>query len=228
MAAVVTKTDPRINTVTEEDVLNAVRESAVLVDVTIGVWGGTRTDPDVVDDVKKAHNATGDVGKFIKNLMVGADSEFKACRSAFIAVRLRHYALTLPWVTDPHSARKTGARLLPHLLFQRYQSEMSELRRIAFQKLDELCAIYPGLVKTAIGNLNTMADAGQYPSVDQLRAAFRVHFDFTPVPEGARFRGLPEHTLERLGRQLDRRHMRQVGEANREILLRAEEPLRNL
>lgn len=210
------------------DILAAVRESAVLADVSISVWGGTKTDPKLLNELKDVHGATGDVGKVVKNLLAGADSQLKITRSAFLAVRLRHYALTLPWVSDPHATRQEGPRLLPHLIFDRYMVEITGLRRQAMEKLDEFLDAYPQLVEQARENLGTMANMDSYPSVDALKGAFRINVDFTPVPESARFRGLSDFTLERLAKHLSRKQERQVAQAQRAVWERAEKPLRNL
>src|SRR4249920_3676737 len=93
-------------TINQTDILQAVRESAVLADVSISLWGGTRTDAKLLNEMKATHGATGDVGKVLLNVLAGADDLLKKTRSAFAAVRLRHYELTLPWVSDPHATRQ--------------------------------------------------------------------------------------------------------------------------
>lgn len=212
----------------QEDILKAVRESAMLADVSISVWGGTRTDNNLLNEMKARHGAVGDVGRVIKNLMSGADLPLKTTRSAYMAVRTKHYSLTLPWVSDPTAIRQEGPRLLPHMINDRYMTEMSMLRRAAIAARDEFLDAYPGLVKEAKSNLGTMADDKQYPSVDELRGSFRVHFDFEPLPEGASFRGLSPHTIERLTKGLLSKQQRQLQEAQRMIWERAKKPIEHL
>jgi hypothetical protein len=145
-------------------------------------------------------------------MMAGADGLLKAVHSTFYAVRSKHYEMTLPWVSDPHAARQRGPRLLPHLLFNTYSMEMSNLRRIAINKLEEFLVEYPALAAQARANLAGMADA-VYPTADEIKGLFRVHFDFEPIPQGANFRGLDDHMLERLGKALQNKQQRQVNEA---------------
>ncbi len=204
-----TPSPPDTSSVSGVDVIQAVRESAMLADVTISVWGAERTDRRATDELKASNNATGEVGRFVKNLLAGCDDKLKATRSAYAAVRTLHYQLTLPWVSDPHAQRQSGPRLLPHLLFERYMKEMSAQKRAATLALDQFIAEYPDLVNRARTNLGGLADA-TYPSCDEVRSYFRIGFDFEPIPAGASFKGLPSHTLERLAKGLQAKQTRMI------------------
>jgi hypothetical protein len=199
----------------------------MLADITISIWSGSRTDNNLLEGVKKQHHATGNVGKVIKNLLAGADEPLKATRSAYMAVRLKHYELTLPWVSDPHATRQSGPRLLPNALFNEYNTQLARLRRAALTQLEDLCAQYPDLVTKAKHNLGTMADSS-YPTVDELRNSFRVSFDFEPIPDNAAFRGLDENTLERLGKRLAKKQETQLAEAQKAMWTEAKKRIEHL
>jgi len=214
--------------VNQRDILQAVRESAVLADVSISMWGGTKTDGKLLNDLKAQHGAVGDVGTVQKKLLAGADELLKKTRTAYSAVRLRHYELTLPWVSDPHATRQEGPRLLPHLLTERYMSEMSAGKRTAVNTREEFLAAYPNDQIRALGNLGGMAGTTRYPTVDELRAAFRIHFDFEPLPVAANFRGLDDFMLERLTKGLQKKQERQLADASTAMWRRAAKPVRKL
>jgi hypothetical protein len=201
---------------TQADMTQAVREAAMLASVSISVWEGQRTDATLMNEVKLKHGATGDVGKVIKNMMAGADALLKGVHSTYYAVRSKHYEMTLPWVSDPHAARQRGPRLLPHLLFNNYSMEMSNLRRMAIAKLEEFLVEYPALVLQAKTNLAGMADA-VYPTAEEIKGLFRVHFDFEPIPQGANFRGLDDHMLERLGKALQNKQQARSTRPSRDV-----------
>jgi hypothetical protein len=221
-------------TLDDTDVLEAVRESSLLADVSIAVWGATRSDPKLLNDLKAQHGASGDVGRVIKNLLAGADGPLKAVKGAYMAVRTRHYALTLPWVNDPHAPRQEGPRLLPKVLLGQYNKEISELKKAAENQLEEFLAQYPELVKRARANLGTMApsamNGGEYPTAEEIRGTFRLYFDFQPIPETASFRGggLNQRTLEQLSNRLHKKFQRQTATANAETWSRIATPLRHL
>jgi hypothetical protein len=219
--------DGEIN-ISTNTVTDTIRETAMLADITISIWSGSRTDNNLLEGVKRQHHATGNVGKVIKNLLPGADEPLKATRSAFMACRLKFYELTLPWPTDPHAARQSGPRLLPNALFNVFNTELAKLRRAALTQLEELCSQYPDLIAKGQQNLGTMASSADYPTVDELRDSFRISFDFTPIPDTASFKGLDEATLERLSARLARKQEVQLAEASKAMWQEAKKRIEHL
>ena len=191
--------------VSRADIAEAVRSTALLADLTISMWSGAKTDTQIGARLKADAGAIGDTGRYIKNLLAGCDTELKATRAAYTAARMAHYTLTLPWVSNPGAERQSGARLLPNLLFQRYLSEMSALRNAATAQLDKFVDLYPTLIDRAMSNLAGLAKADDYPSADQVRASFKLSFDFTPIPEAGAFQGLPDAVIGKLGAALQRK-----------------------
>lgn len=195
------------------DLAEAVRATAMLADVTLSVWSAERSDKRLMDQVKRDNGASGNAGRLVKNLLAGADDKLRETKSAFAGVRAQHYALTLPWIADPRAERVRGPRLLPNMLFDRYLNEMSLRKRAAMAALDDFVMHYPDLVIQAKINLGAMADSSDYPDASEVRAAFKVSFDFEPIPAAAAFRGLPDAMLDRLGRNLAARQARMIGSA---------------
>lgn len=191
--------------ISRDQINRSVQESALLAKVVMGVWSGERSDPGIMDKAKADAGATGNVGRVIKNVMAGADTNLKATKAAFAAVRAAHYALTLPYVTDAKSDRLTGPRLLPNTLFEKYLGEMSTRRRAALAALDAMCASYDTDKAAAMVSLAGLASPGDYPSIDEIRAQFRVEFDFMPIPNGANFVNLPDHIITKLAAGLQRK-----------------------
>jgi hypothetical protein len=207
--------------------IDAIRETAVLANVSISMWGGTSTDNNLLSEVKKQHNATGDVGRVIKNKLAGADEKLKITRSAHAAVRTKFYELTLSWVSDPHALRQTGPRLLPHALFNTFMTEMGRLKREAEAALEDFLADYPSLVTKAKANLGTMADTN-YPDVDELRGLFRISFDWEPIPDGSQFRGLESNVLGKLSNHLHKKQQRQIAGAQAEMWAEARQRVEHM
>jgi hypothetical protein len=184
--------------VTQTDLADAVRSTALLADLSISMWGAERTDRKIMDEAKAQHNAVGNVGRAIKNLLSGCDTQLKATRAAYTAARAAHYSLTLPWVSNPHAERQTGPRLLPTMLFERYMKEMGKLRALALTERDKFVHDYPDLMIQAQANLAGLANADDYPTPDEVRRAFRLSFDFAPIPAASAFANLPEAFIEKL------------------------------
>jgi hypothetical protein len=206
--------DGTTTVVTGTDVITAVRESALLAQVSIATWAGARSDKAAGERLTADANASRRAARVIINLLAGAEENIKAVTGAFAAVRSLHYSYTLPWVSDPHSSRQKGPRLLPHLLFDTYLGALSRQKREAQSLLDawDIEADF-GRAKPNLGSL-TRAD---YPTPAEVRGSFRVHFEFEPIPEGAMFRGLPDLAVERLSQALDNRQRRMATEARRHM-----------
>ncbi len=190
---------------TNEELTEAVRATSLLADVTMSLWGAERTDRTIMDDAKARAGATGNVGRAIKNLLSGADENFKLARAGFAAIRTAHYSMTLPWVADPQAERQRGPRLLPCALFDRYLETLGERRAAATQALQAFVASYPGDAARARQNLGDLARADDYPDVAEIPRLFRVGFSFEPIPAGAQFHGLPDVTVHRLTANLERK-----------------------
>jgi hypothetical protein len=192
-----------------KDLMDGVRQSAMLANVTLSMWSGEKSDKKAMEEVKNRNNAKGDVGRLVKKLLAGADDQLKDVRSAFTAIRMEHYAMTLPWVSDPTAERQRGARLLPVVFYDDYLKRLATARYAAVQQLDAFITIYPDLVARARTNLGGLADL-VYPSPDEVRQAFGIKVDLEPIPEAAGFHGLPQQTIDRLGMLLNKKHQAMV------------------
>jgi hypothetical protein len=218
-----------ITTVSRADLTDAVREMALLADLTISLWSGERTDRALSEKIKSDAGAVGNTGRYLKNLLAGCDTELKAVRGAYAAARTLHYQLTLPWVSQAGgSDRQVGPRLLPNALFMRYLDEMGKLKNAAEAKRDAFVADYPDLVLRAQSNLAGMARPEDYPSPEGVRDAFRLVFDFLPIPAAASFVGLPDAMLDRLGAQLTRRQTRAMATAQQAMWERVRDAVGHL
>jgi len=200
--------------VTSTDVIQAVRESALLAQVSISTWTASRSDKTAGEKLTTDAGASRRAARVVINLLAGAEENLKAVTGAFEAVRSLHYSYTLPWVSDPHASRQKGPRLLPHLLFDQYLGALSRQKREAQALLDAWD--FDADVARAKPNLGSLTRA-DYPSADEVKGSFRIHMEFEPIPEGTQFKGLPDLAVERLSRALDTRQQRMVEEAQKAL-----------
>jgi hypothetical protein len=211
-----------------EDMTEAVRATATLVDLSLSLWSGERTDRIVGARIKEDAGAVGNTGRYLKNLLAGCDNKLKEVRAAYALARAAHYNLTLPWVSDPTAQRAVGPRLLPNALFVPYLTEMGKLQRQAVSQRDEFLEVYPTLAQQAQANLGDMANVDEYPSVSEIREAFKLKFDFSPIPAASAFRGLPEAMLGKLSANLERRQLAAVQGAQDAMWSRVKEGVAHL
>src|SRR5262249_10321092 len=160
-----------------DDLVAAVRDTAVLATLQMGKWTGKANDPARVREAKERHGARGNVGTFNKNLMSGCDAHLKAIETAYAACRERHDMLTLTW-----SSGRGAPRLLPNVLVDRYLNEMAALRTAALNTVKDFLAVYDQLVQQARANLGGMADY-KYPTRDEIEKRFYITFDFDVISD---------------------------------------------
>jgi hypothetical protein len=195
----------------------ALRKTAMLATVTIGMWSGARGDKDIIDKAKADAGAVGNVGRAYKNMLAGADTNLKAAQAAFTAVRTAHYDLTLPWMANPQADRKRGPRMLATALFDRYAGEMGSRKKLAIDALETFIAGYPDDIVRAKQNLAALADA-VYPTEAEVRAQFHIDYEFAPMPAGNDFQGLPETTLRALSIYVEGRQKIMLDGARRAMI----------
>lgn len=192
----------------KEGLVESLRATAMLADVTVGVWSGERSDADAMKKLAADAGATGNVGRVIKNLMAGADERLKQTKSAFAAVRAAHRSLTQPWPSQAHTDRLNGPRLLPNILFETYVSTVGAAKSHASQTLETMLEHYEMDKTKAIENLNGMAKEEDYPSTDELRRLFYARIDFEPLPAHTGFTNLPPHFASKLAETLRQKQER--------------------
>ena len=198
---------------TQQDLATAVANSSVLVDVSVGMWSGQRTDRESLEALKKLKGATGDVGTYRKKLMSGYEDLLKAAHGAFRAINKTHDELTLPFSARA-VGRKEGPRLCPNVELETYLGKIGLKRKEAFAARDVFVAAYPTLVEPARANLGELADL-VYPSAEQVAAAFWFDLDIQNVPATALNNTLPPHIFENMQRMVENKHRDKLYESQR-------------
>lgn len=214
--------------VTRGDLLDALQSSSLLVELSLSTWTGEITDKKLARKVKEDTGATGRLGRFILNLFSGCDEELRDLCNAYTHVRHRHNALTLPYITTANKGNtrnraNDGTRLLSTAIFTQYLDEITGLKKLAQDKRDVFLGHYNDLVTQAKTNLGTAFDQSHYPSRDQVRASFRISYDFKPIPQANALPELPDDALRALSANLDRRNLRVLEAAQKSLWDRVRE-----
>lgn len=155
-----------------------IQERAMLARLSISQWTGRAFDSKVSTEVERAHGAH-DAGRFNKALV--SKSLLDPISKLAGEVRKHHYSISLPW-------SDSGERLLPAKLFMEYTAQMRSYRSKMDALVSDLVAAYPAEVQSARVRLGTMYDPGDYPDPNDIKQAFGLTFEFTPVPNAKDFR----------------------------------------
>jgi hypothetical protein len=153
--------------------------TTVLVSVKISQWTARKLDREITDETNRRHNASRDAGRYNK-LLIEA-TRLAEINSMVSQARHLHYSMTRPWADE-------GARILPNALYSKFTDTFRDLKREFNAAADKFCADYPAFIQERKQALNGAFKASDYPSVDTIRAKFRLELTVMPFPDAADFR----------------------------------------
>ena len=189
--------------------MSVIANSAVLVRLNISVWGASKRNKDLENEVARGKNADPKAMRMYDNLMVGSTGH-KDVQKHAANVRLWHTNMTLPW-------DERGYRLCPTSLFLDYKSQHN-LKRAAFDSmLDTFRVKYFSYRETARQYRGDMFNENDYPPVAEVMSKFAWNFVVAPVPESGHLCiDLPEQEMQELRQSCDEEVERKVAEAAKE------------
>jgi len=184
----------------------SISNSAMLVELNIGVWTGQKVDRAATTKVTDEAHAASDAGQFKKNLTAGTTLRKEIADYAALC-RTWHNGRTMPW-------SDRGPRLLPTSMFLEYKQEVNARQALFMSKVDAFCDAYPQLLSDAPRHLGDLFNPLDYPSVDEVRSKFGFQLVFSPVPEAGDFRiEAAEYDLAELRSQYETAYEARVKEA---------------
>jgi hypothetical protein len=189
--------------------MSAIANSAVLVKLNISVWGATRRNKQLEQEIAASKNADPKATRAYDELMVGS-SGHKDIQKYAGNSRLWHSAMTLPWDDK-------GWRLCPTSLFidykQQHNWKRQEFERQVNQFRDKY-AVYREVAREYRGDIFNEAD---YPPVEEVMGKYAWNFAVAPVPSGGHLCiDLPEQEMQELRSACDDEVERRVQEAVKE------------
>lgn len=189
--------------------MSVIANSAVLVRLSIGVWGASKRNKELEHEVALNKKANPKAMRMYDNLMVGSTGHSDIQKYA-AGSRLWHNTMTLPW-------DERGYRLCPISLFLDYKSQHN-LKRVGFEHLvDTFRVKYFSYRETAEEHRGEMFNELDYPPVSEVMGKFYWDFASVPVPESGHFCvDLPAQEMEELKLSCDAEVERKVAEASKE------------
>lgn len=171
-----------------------LHERAMICDLTMTSYTGTRTSKKDTQDLLEAKSAQRGAASVVVRLI--PKEAINPIVSVTTKIRSVHKMLTAPWTH--------GEDILPNSLFLEYSNVINDGFLERDNAVEEFCRIYPSLEGPARQSLGELDFERLWAPVDEVRAAFTHRIRFRPIPQGADFRSdLDEHDLERIKTQLD-------------------------
>lgn len=177
-----------------------IRNFATLCRLKVRKWVGRKRDKGAAKKAESDHGSVDGTYTAYKKLFAGTEDKLKAVNSVLDSARTRHYQMTLPWSTTgmDDSGRRDGPRLLANTLFMEYITELGQAKQLVNAKREELKEAFPQLLEEAKRNLRDAFVITDYPHPDDLDDMFSLDFEFSPVPDGMDFKGLPAQQARKL------------------------------
>lgn len=190
-------------------------EKALLLKVTISIWGGTKTDRETSNEILQSKHADEKAGYFIKHILGGKPQELKAIQNMAHGSRMRIKDITLPY------NRSRSTHIVPTVMAEEIISKMENERRTFDELVDKFLRRYPTLLEEAREKGGELFNEGDCPTPEEIRQKFGYHYHFEPIPKSNDFD-------EKLGDpDLEQRLMDQFQANQNEVLLECEQELLN-
>jgi hypothetical protein len=197
---------------------DALAASFMLVDFQLRQWGAKVTDKAASAEVITSKGAARNSGKFVKNLLVGADAELLAVQQLGNAARAHVYANTVPWSNNTTGAKR-GDRLINAKKTFEFLKTLNHIVQEHNAAVVALEKVWDQRVQQGLANLGGLADPGDYPTAADVASRFSISVDVVPVPSMSDFSrtSLPPELAQALGQRLADQTVAQFDNARADI-----------
>jgi len=198
-----------------------IRSSAILVDLTITEWSGSKKDTRASEQVTSMNQAVENSAKVIKELLPKSHL-LKDLHNYVARVRKQHIQLTMPW-------GERGTRLLPTAMLPDYKAWAVEAEKEFHERVTKFVDSYEFELKKVNIELGSLFDAGDYDTKEQVNARFSICYDYIPVPNSGDFRvDVGKEALAELQTSCDTAYARIIEQTTADLWKRLSQPLTNM
>lgn len=199
----------------------SLASSAMLSELSISKWTGTKRDKKASEEVTADKGAKRGVARVNKDLL--ADNQHLAAINTFVgSVRNMHYAMTMPW-------SDTGLRLLPTAQYFKYHNEMTGMQQEFDRLVNTFLNEYEYAVMDAKLELGALFNADDYPTTDALRSKFAFRISYVPLPDVGDFRvDIGNEATAQLRADYESYYSTQINNAMRDIWERLHKSLTHM
>ncbi len=158
----------------------SIKNSAILCELTISSYIGSKKDTRTGDEVTQSKNALKGAASVNKHLFNNV-KELDDVNKFVAGTRTEFYRRTLPW-------SDLGARLVTTASFYEVNDWLAQQETEFLRLVDVFIAKYSTLVSSQAFQLGAMFDRSEYPMQEGIARKFKFTKIYTPVPEAGDFR----------------------------------------
>jgi len=154
--------------------------SAMLIELNISHWIGSKKDKRASDEVAHSNNAIKGSVRAIKDLLHD-NADLRAVTRHVSATRDMHSHMTLPW-------SNSGLRLVSTAQYFKYNQAMTEMQNEFERLVSAVLTNYNDAVIDMQLKLGHLFSHDDYPTLEELTRKFRFKLSYMPLPDSGDFR----------------------------------------
>ena len=153
----------------------ALKDKAILVDWSTGMWGASVTDPDISRDVNQQKHSAEDAGKWIKQL--APKDWLDKQRAVKAKAKKLQDMYTVPWL-------RAGQSVLPNRAYHKYDPGMTACRIEWYDVLNShTLPEYEKLLRVAPIRMGDSYNPADFPTPQQMEKKFYFRYLTLPIPD---------------------------------------------
>lgn len=179
-----------------------LNDRALLVQLNISQWTARKHDKAATRQVASTNNASMEAGRYNKSLLPMNDALDHVHKKSTL-IRTKYYENTTSSGLDGMQILPSGNYLAFMTEFRKEKSEWDSLVSMFVDNYEDIVTRNKHILQRTLGNLY---DPGDYPTVDQIRAKFRMDVAVFPVPSSANLRiPVSNEELDRIRAEIEQR-----------------------
>lgn len=179
-----------------------LNDRALLVQLNISQWTARKHDKAATRQVASTNNASMEAGRYNKSLLPMNDALDHVHKKSTL-IRTKYYENTTSSGLDGMQILPSGNYLAFMTEFRKEKSEWDSLVALFVDNYEDIVTRNRHILQRTLGNLY---DPGDYPTVDQIRAKFRMDVAVFPVPSSANLRiPVSNEELDRIRAEIEQR-----------------------
>lgn len=179
-----------------------LNDRALLVQLNISQWTARKHDKKATREVASTNNASMEAGRYNKSLLPMNDALDHVHKKSTL-IRTKYYENTTSSGLDGMQILPSGNYLAFMTEFRKEKSEWDSLVSQFVDNYEDIVTRNKHILQRTLGNLY---DPGDYPTVDQIRAKFRMDVAVFPVPSSANLRiPVSSEELDRIRAEIEQR-----------------------
>lgn len=179
-----------------------LNDRALLVQLNISQWTARKHDKKATREVASTNNASLEAGRYNKSLLPMNDALDHVHKKSTL-IRTKYYENTTSSGLDGMQILPSGNYLAFMTEFRKEKSEWDSLVTQFVDNYEDIVTRNRHILQRTLGNLY---DPGDYPTVDQIRAKFRMDVAVFPIPSSANLRiPVSNEELDRIRTEIEQR-----------------------